>query len=74
MSKLHYEIQVFRPSVLKSDFAPNYPLVRSEGRLLSDNTAPHRDWSKYDAPAWQRMNKPNPLRDRRVPEFLKAAS
>jgi hypothetical protein len=73
VSKHNYEIQVFRPSVLKKDFAPNFPLVRSEGRLLCDNTAPHCDWSKYDAPAWQRMNRPNPLRDRSVPEFLKAS-
>lgn len=75
MKKHHdHHVQVLRPSVLKKDFSPNSPLIRSEGRLLSDNTAPHRDWSKYDEPAWQRMNRPNPMRDRSVPEFLKVAS
>jgi hypothetical protein len=68
-----HEIQVFRPSVLKKNFAPNTPLIRSEGRLLSDLTMPLRDWTKYDAPTWERMGKPHPWRDRSVPEFLKVA-
>lgn len=66
-------VDVWRPFVLNRNFQPNAPAVVFEGRLLSDNTAPHRDWSKYDAPSWQRMNRPSPLRDRSVPEFLKAS-
>jgi hypothetical protein len=68
-----HEVQVFRPSVLKKNFAPNTPLIRSEGRLLSDLTMPERDWSAFDAPSWERMGRPHPCRDRSVPDFLKAS-
>ena len=54
--------KVFRPSLLKATrnkrtrlFPLNAAPVVREGRLVSDNTMPARDWSHYDAPAFLRM-------------------
>jgi hypothetical protein len=46
---------VLRPSVLKKDFSPNYPLVRYEGRISFDNTMPRIDARKYERPAYERL-------------------
>lgn len=60
--KAHTCPAVFRPSLLKSQrdrrtrlFPPNAAPIVSEGRLISDNTAPPRDWSRYDKPACKRL-------------------
>jgi hypothetical protein len=54
--------QVFRPSLLKAKrnkrtrlFPPNAAPVVREGRLVSDNTMPARDWRAFDKPAFLRM-------------------
>lgn len=60
--KAHIDIPVFRPSLLKSQrdrrtrlFPLNAAPVISEGRLISDNTMPARDWRELDKPAFRRM-------------------
>lgn len=53
--KKHLDPQVLRPSVLNHAFRPNAPLIRCEGRLLSDLTMPMRDWSALDSLACDRL-------------------
>lgn len=60
--KAHIEAQVFRPSLLRSQrdlrtrlFPLNAAPIVSEGRIVSDNTMPPRDWRSYDVPAAKRM-------------------
>lgn len=48
---------------------PPLPLLPAR---YSDNSMPERDWSQYDAPAWQRLGRPDPLRAPDVlPMFLR---
>lgn len=62
MKHVFTEPMIFRPSLLRSQrdlrsrlFPLNAAPIVSEGRLISDNTMPERDWRKFDAPACKRM-------------------
>jgi len=47
------------------------PIVR-ESRLIRDLTMKERDWSDLDPPAWERLGRPNPFRERdELPMFLR---
>lgn len=59
------EAKLFRPHALAKA-----PIVR-ESRLIADLTMPMRNWNDYEAPAWERLAKPNPFRDRELPAFLR---
>lgn len=56
---------LFKPAALA-----HAPVIR-EGRLIRDLSAPERDWSRYDAPAWERLGRLNPFRTRDLPAFLR---
>lgn len=56
------EPQVYRPSLLRSRrdpktrlFSLNAAPVLREGRLISDNSMPAKDWTQFDEPACRRF-------------------
>jgi hypothetical protein len=61
------DLALFKPAALA-----HAPII-SEGRLIRDLSAPECDWSEYDAPAWERLARPNPFRQRELPAFLRVA-
>jgi hypothetical protein len=48
MSFLDIPVPLFRP------YALSRPVIKREGRLVRDTSMPERDWSKYEAPAYER--------------------
>jgi hypothetical protein len=47
-------------------------VIVSEARVTADHTMPEQDWSRFDAPAWERLARPSPFREREeLPMFLR---